>query len=101
MVTEVTDFQSICKGNVLVDFYTMTCGPCKALSPILEDISNEFQNIRVAKVDVTRNPEVSNQFGVMSVPTIVFMKNSKIKNTIRGLKDKNYLRSMVRKYLSD
>jgi len=96
MVTEVTSFDAIRKGNVIVDFYTSTCGPCRALNPVLEEISKEFSNIMVAKVEVTRNPDVSQQFGVMSVPTVVFMKDAQIKHVSRGFSNKESFKSMVK-----
>ncbi len=98
----ITEIQGNCiskEGNVIVDFYTSTCSPCKALNPILEEIS-EIEGLVVQKVDVTKNPELSQQFGVMSVPTVVFMKNNQVKNTVRGLKSKNDLLSMARKCFS-
>ena len=79
MVTEIQDMNAIMEGNVLLDFYTDSCGPCKALSPVLDEISADFPNLKVAKVEVTKNFDLSQQFGVMSVPTVVFMKNSQVK----------------------
>ena len=98
MVTEVNDVNALSEGNVLVDFYTGACGPCKAMNPILEEISEEFENVKVAKVDVVRNPDVSQMFGVMSVPTIIFMKNRSVKDTIRGLSNKKALTSMIKRH---
>lgn len=99
MVTEVRGNSISKKGNVIVDFYTGTCGPCKTLNPILEEIS-EMDDLIVEKVDVTQNPELSQQFGVMSVPTVVFMKNNRVKETVRGLKSKATLMSLARKCFS-
>ena len=98
MVTEVTDVSAISEGDVLVDFFTKTCAPCQAMNPILEEISEEFGNVKVAKVDVARNPDVSQMFGIMSVPTIIFMRNRKVREIVRGLSNKKTLTSMIRKY---
>jgi len=98
MVTEVHDVSAISEGDVLIDFYTPSCGPCKAMNPILEEISEEFNNVKVAKVDVVRNPDVSQMFGIMSVPTIIFMKNRSVKDTILGLSNKKALTSMIKKH---
>lgn len=100
MITEVKGRGISAKGNVIVDFYTSSCGPCRALHPILEEIS-ETEGVTVEKVDVIQNPELSRQFGVMSVPTVVFMSNNQVKDTVRGLKSKNVLVSMVRKCFSE
>lgn len=99
MIKEVNGSGISKKGNVIVDFYTGTCMPCKILNPILEEIS-EIKGLKVEKVDVTRNPELSQRFGIMSVPTVVFMKNNQVKDTVCGLKDKGTLMSMVRKCFS-
>jgi thioredoxin 1 len=101
MIAELTDVNHIRKGNVLVDFYTTSCGPCKTMNPILEEISKEFANIKVAKVDVTRNPDMSQMFGVMSVPTVIFMRDNKVRHTVRGLQNKAALKSMVLQYIND
>jgi thioredoxin 1 len=100
MVTEISNVDSIRTGNVLVDFYTKTCAPCKALHPVLEEISNEYKNLTVAKVEVTQNPDLSQRFGVMSVPTVVFMQDSKVKYVSTGFSTKENFKSLVRKYYS-
>lgn len=101
MVTEVTDVGALRKGNVLVDFYTATCAPCKALNPILEEISQEFKDIKVTKIDVTRNPIMSQMFGIMSVPTLIFMRDNQVKQIVRGLFNKEAITSMIRNFVSE
>jgi thioredoxin 1 len=95
MVTEVTNIDAIRRGKVLVDFYTNTCGPCKAMHPILEELSKEMPNVKIAQVEVSENPDVSQMFGIMSVPTIIFMDNCQVKDTIRGFSNKQTLKKMV------
>lgn len=95
MIEEVKNIDKIKNGNVLVDFYTATCGPCRAMNPVLEDISQEFTDVRVAKVEVTKNPEASQMYGVMSVPTVMFLKDSKVKAVSMGYSDKSKIRSMI------
>ena len=101
MVTEITSVDNIRKGNVLVDFYTTSCSPCRAMHPILEEISQEFSNIKVARVDVTQNPDMSQMFGIMSVPTVIFIKDNKVQHTARGLQNKAMLKSMVQQYINE
>ena len=96
MVTEVTDMNTISDGNVLIDFYANSCGPCRALNPILEEIAEEFDDLKVAKIDVTSNPEASQRFGVMGLPTVIFMKNRQVKHTLRGLSTKEKILSMIK-----
>lgn len=101
MITEVSSMEGISKGKVLVDFYTTTCGPCKAMNPILEELSKEYKDLRVAKVEVTQNPDVSQYFGIMSVPTVIFMKDCKVKQVIRGLSTKTALKNMIANCIND
>ena len=99
MVTEVKDMDAIKDGNVLVDFYTTTCGPCLAMNPVLEEISREYDNLKIAKIEVTKNPKMSQQFGVMSVPTIMFLKNSKVQEISQGFRGKEAILTIIKKYV--
>ena len=101
MIKEVMSVNEINSGDVLVDFYTPSCAPCRALSPILEELSQEFQQVKVAKVDVANNPEMSQSFGIMSVPTVMFMRNSQVKRVVRGLSNKEFLKSMIRECINE
>lgn len=83
--SEVLDY----KGEVLVDFYADWCGPCKMLSPIIEEIANEKKDIKVVKVNVDECQSVAAQYGVMSIPTIIVFKDGQIKNQSVGYRPKN------------
>jgi thioredoxin 1 len=96
MVKEVNNIDALNEGKVLIDFYTQTCGPCRALNPVLEEISKEFEDLQIAKIDVTENPALSQQFGVVSLPTVIFMENCKVRKVIRGLSTKEAISSMIR-----
>ena len=100
MVQEVTDLGTIMRGNVLVDFYTTTCGPCRALAPILEEVSQEIPEVRVAKVEVSRCSDASQVFGIRCVPTVMFLQDSKVRGMSQGLTTKKNIISMVRKHLA-
>ncbi len=85
------DFNSLIQNKILIDFYADWCGPCKMLAPILEQV--DF--IDVLKVNVDEFPELSAKFGVMSIPTLVLMENSKeIKREI-GFKNLADIKKMV------
>ena len=63
--------QSIQKDWVLVDFFATWCGPCRMLSPILEELASERSEINIVKMDIDQNEDIARQFGIMSVPTLV------------------------------
>lgn len=69
---------------VLIDFWASWCGPCRMLSPIVDEIAGERNDIKVCKINVDENEELAAQFGVMSIPMLVVMENGEIKNTSVG-----------------
>jgi len=78
---------------VLLDFWASWCGPCMMLSPIVAQIAEEHPEIKVCKVNVDDNEELSSNFGVMNIPTLVVMKDGKITNSSVGFNSKeNILR---------
>ncbi len=80
------------EGKVLVDFYADWCGPCRMMSPIVEEIAKELgETVKVGKVNVDNNQELAIQYDVMSIPTIIIFENGKILNTFVGVRNKNEL----------
>ena len=73
---------------VLLDFWASWCGPCRLVSPLIEEIADERTDIRVGKVNVDENPELASRFGVMSIPTLVVVKNGQITNRSVGARPK-------------
>lgn len=96
-IIEEKDFQkTIQSGIVLVDFYADWCGPCRMLTPILEQLSKELEDkIKVVKVDVDAAQNVAAQFDITSVPTIIVFKDGAQKVKSVGLKDLNGLKTMI------
>ena len=80
---------------VLVDFYADWCGPCHMLAPILEDISSERSNVKIVKVNVDEAEKVSQQFGVMSIPTLIVFKDGKEVSKKVGLCSKDEIMDMI------
>jgi thioredoxin 1 len=80
---------------VLLDFYADWCGPCRMVAPVLEEIAEERRDVLVGKINVDENPELAGQFGVMSIPTLVVMKNGKIVNQSMGAKPKSAILAML------
>ena len=73
---------------VLLDFWASWCGPCRMVSPIVDEIGEEVSTIKVCKVNVDEQPELAQQFQVMSIPTLIVMKNGKVTNQSVGAKPK-------------
>ena len=82
--------------KVLVDFFATWCPPCKAISPILEEFSNENNNIKVLKVNVDENQELAIEYGVTLVPTLIFIENGEVKKRNSGIMDKNELENFAK-----
>ena len=76
---------------VVVDFYATWCGPCKMLSPILEQVSEETDKAVIAKLDIDESLELAKEYNVMSVPTMVIFKDGKEVNRLIGLRQKNQI----------
>ncbi len=80
---------------VLLDFFATWCGPCRMVGPVLEEIAQENQQIKVAKIDVDQEPELAQKFGVTSIPLLVVMKDGKIVNQALGAKPKEQILAMI------
>lgn len=75
--------------NVLVDFWASWCGPCKMLAPTIEAIAEECGSIKVGKVNVDDEPELAQQFGISSIPTLILFKDGKAADMMVGLRSKD------------
>lgn len=84
------------EGIVLVDFFADWCGPCKMLSPVIDQIAEEQSGIKVCKVNVDNEPELAMKYGVMSIPTLVVMKNGNEVNKSVGLVSKEEILDLIK-----
>lgn len=80
---------------VLLDFWAPWCAPCRMVVPIIEEIAGERPDIRVGKINVDEQPELASAFSIMSIPTLVVMKNGKIVQQISGARPKNAILEML------
>ena len=75
--------------TVLLDFWAPWCAPCRMVVPVIEEIAGERPDIRVGKINVDEQPELASEFSIMSIPTLVVMKNGKIVQQVSGARPKN------------
>lgn len=80
---------------VLIDFWAGWCGPCKMLSPVIDEISDEVTDKKICKVNVDEQPELARKFGVMSIPTLVVMNKGEIVKKSLGVQPKSSVLSML------
>ena len=81
---------------VLIDFYANWCGPCKMMSPIVDEIAEELQeSVTVGKVNVDENQDLAMEYGIMSIPTLVILKNGEPVKTFVGVTDKETIKSVL------
>ena len=93
------EFKEIISNNdkVLIDCYADWCGPCKMISPIIDELSEEIKNCKFYKLNVDEAEEVSREYGIMSIPTILIFENKEEKERIIGFKPKEELESIINK----
>lgn len=99
MVKELNekDFTNeIKEGKVLVDCFAEWCGPCKMLSPIIDEVSEEITDVKFYKLNVDDNQEISEQYKIMSIPTLLIFENGELKNTVVGLKSKEEIKELLK-----
>ncbi|GAA0075742.1 thioredoxin [Clostridium sp. CTA-5] len=88
-----------CDELVLVDFWATWCGPCRMLAPVLEELDKEFKHVKFTKVDVDKNPLISMQHGIQSIPTIKLFKGGKPVETSVGFLPKEALEDLIKNNL--
>ncbi len=101
-IVDVTDqnfAQDTSEGLVLVDFWAPWCGPCKMIAPVLEELSEELgDKLKIAKLNVDDNQETAGKYGVMSIPTLLLMKDGNVVDQVIGFQPKEALEELVNKH---
>ena len=86
---------AVASGIWLVDFWASWCGPCRMVLPVVEEIAEERDDIKVGTINVDEQPELAMQFGVMSIPTLMVIKDGKVTAQSVGAKPKNVILAMI------
>ena len=95
-INTAAEFEAAIKeGTVLVDFFATWCGPCKMLSPVLEEVANENPNINVFKIDVDEVGELAARYGIQAIPTLMLFKDGQRVETRMGYQNKNQLVAFI------
>ncbi len=96
LINEKNFKEKTSKGLVVVDFFANWCGPCRMLSPILEEVQEELgDKVKIYKVNVDEEENLSRQFGIMSIPCVIFFKNGEVADKQIGLVSKDILISKI------
>jgi thioredoxin 1 len=104
-VVQLTDDsfdQEVLKSGVpvLVDFWASWCAPCKAISPVVDSLSEEYDGrVKVGKLNVDENPATPGQYGVRGIPTLILFKDGKVLDQVVGAVPKNQLEGLIKKAL--
>ena len=80
---------------VLLDFFASWCGPCRMVAPILDEIAQEREDIKVCKVDIDEQPELASRYRIMSVPTLMVLKDGQLMEQSIGVKPKHQILAMI------
>ena len=91
--------KSVMKGVSIVDFWAIWCGPCRLMSPIVEEIAKEMTDINVYKLNVDDHPELTAKFNIMSIPTIIIFKDGEEVDQIVGVVSKSVLANKIKNYI--
>lgn len=81
--------------KVLIDFYADWCGPCRMLSPIIEEVKKEVTDVLVTKINVDEFPDIASRYGVRSIPTLIYIKDGEVVNQMIGVKPKKDILNML------
>lgn len=96
-VNRVEFEETIKEGLILVDFFATWCGPCKMLSPILDELSEDVKDVKFIKVDVDEEGDLAREYGVMSIPNVFLIKDGHVVDSFLGLQSKETIIDFINK----
>lgn len=102
MVKVITDGQFnelTAEGVSLVDFWAPWCGPCRMQSPVIDELSDEMDQLEFYKMNVDEEPKTAQEFGIMSIPTLLVKKDGQVVEKLVGFHDKNRLKEVLSRHL--
>ncbi len=106
MVEEINDKDFVekvlnSKTPVLVDFWAQWCGPCRMLTPIIEELAKEYdeQKIKIYKLNVDENPQIAAKYGIMAIPTVIIFKDGKPVEQVTGVRNKKEYIELIERYI--
>ena len=97
VITDATFEEETSQGLVLIDFWATWCGPCRMQAPILEQLAGEVHEdeLKILKMDVDENPNTAREFGIMSIPTLLFKKDGQVVKQVAGVHTKDQLKAII------
>ena len=101
-IKNISDHNAIIQGDkpILLDFYADWCGPCRALLPIVEDVSEQYKDdFEIVKINVDHNRDLADQYGIRSIPSLFFIQNGEIMEKLTGLQSRKLLNDKIQQYL--
>lgn len=98
-ITKENFEQEVLKSDkpVLLDFWAAWCGPCQMLLPTIEELAGEVTDAKICKINVDENPDLAQKYGVMTIPTLIVIKNGEVAETSVGVKPKKKILEMLAK----
>lgn len=100
---EITDgtFEDIVKKDslVVVDCWAPWCGPCRMIGPVIDTLSEEYQDVTFGKLNTDENFGISRKFQIMAIPTLLFFKNGELVERVTGVVPKGHIESLIKKYI--
>lgn len=95
-VVNNNEFETITRnGYALVDFYADWCGPCRALGPVLEELSKEYPNVSFIKVNVDEEEELAMRYRIMSIPAVFILKDGEVVESVVGARPKDAMKAVI------